>query len=150
MKLSYRPFKNTDRQELMTMITSLYFEDPDGQKMDEGKINKTIHFLSNNPQSGSILILTYEEKIVGYCIMIRYWSNEYGGELTFVDELFIKQEYRSHGFGSQFIKLFAKERQSVSKAILLEVFPYNQKAFNFYLKNGFEKNRGQFLKLNLS
>ena len=127
MNVSYNPYQESYKTELTSLIKLLYEEDPEGTTMTEGKINSTIQHLTSNPQSGKILVITSNEIIIGYSILINYWSNEFGGAILFLDELCIKPEYRRQSIGTKFIQHLIAESQSGYKAIFLEVFPSNKR-----------------------
>jgi hypothetical protein len=42
--------------------------------------------------------------LLGYALLIPYWSNEFGGVLLFVDELFVLREVRNRGIGHSFFR----------------------------------------------
>ncbi|MFN8575232.1 MAG: GNAT family N-acetyltransferase [Candidatus Sericytochromatia bacterium] len=143
--LSYIKFAEKYKSELTKMIFTLYEENIECERINNKKIDDTIAFLNANPSSGTINMITINEVIIGYFLIVNYWSNEFGGQLAFIDELFIKEEYRSKNYGSEFIKLFIENNKTYYKAIFLEVFPSNKKAYNFYMRNGFIENEGKYL-----
>lgn len=150
MSIHYSPYNDNDKLEIIALIKQLYIEDNGGEPMTLEKINATIHFLNKNPQNGQIVSIKDKDVIVGYAILINFWSNEMGGIILHVDELFIKKEYRSQSIGTQFIKHLIKTKQKDYIAIQLEVFPSNMKALEFYSKNGFHKTESNLLRYSLS
>lgn len=137
MSIQYRKFKTNDSEILKKMIQNLYREDAGGNDINEDKINKTIQTLSNHPEKGSILIMEKEGAVIGYCILIHFWSNEYGGDIINIDELYIQKEYRNQGIGSHFMKHIIKTKPQKAVAIDLETTPKNKKARELYKKLGF-------------
>jgi GNAT superfamily N-acetyltransferase len=138
MTVEYIQFRDEFRNVLMGMIKALYAEDPSGNKMNEEKIDKTIIYLKSHSESGKILLFISNGVIVGYSIIIYYWSNEYGGFILLLDELFVKEEYRNQGIGSAFISHLVTDETAFCKAIFLEVIPSNEHAMRFYNRIGFE------------
>lgn len=118
---------------------SLYKEDPEGEIMDLNKIEKTIDTLTAFPEKGKIVIFEREGYVVGYSILIFYWSNEYGGDILNIDELYIKSEHRNNGYATDFLKYLVKEYKNKAKALMLEVTPSNTKAYNYYKNLGFKE-----------
>ncbi|MFC1849303.1 GNAT family N-acetyltransferase [candidate division CSSED10-310 bacterium] len=137
IKPEFRLYQPADRAEIETMVLALYAEDSFGQPMTTQKIQQTIAVLSSQPDRGEILIFTVEQQVVGYAMLIFYWSNEYGGDIIFIDELYIKAAWRNRGIGKRFFEyVIACDREN-RKAIQLEVTPLNQKGLDFFQKQGF-------------
>ena len=137
MNIEFVPFERSDCEDLTAMIKSLYKQDPEGEKMNELKINNTIDHLLTFPASGNILMIKTDKRNIGYSIIINYWSNEYGGNIIFLDELYIRPECRNQKTGTGFLKWLITKRFNNCKAILLETLPSNLKALEFYKKSGF-------------
>lgn len=122
--------------DFLSMVTSLYCEDPEGQQMEESKVKATINEYKRNPEKVKICNLFKQHEMIGYSILVYYWSNEYGGNILCIDELFIKEEYRNKGIGSLFIKFFEEKGNAV--ALQLETTPSNDRVFNYYQRLGFK------------
>lgn len=146
MSITYIPYTADHDAEFKSLVNGLYDHSPEGQPMKPHKIEATIEYLTRNPDKGSIILFLSHDNVVGYSILIPYWSNEYGGQILFVDELFVKEEYRNHKVGSHFLQYLFQKKAHGFKAILLEVFPSNTQAYNFYTRNGFEPNAGKFMR----
>jgi ribosomal protein S18 acetylase RimI-like enzyme len=146
MQVHYSNYTEEYKEELLQMVKSLYLE-PGGQVMSDGKIMRTIDFLSKNPDQGKIVIFRLDGKSIGYSILINFWSNEFGGLILIIDELFIREEFRNRGVGTDFIQMLTGTANSGYKAIQLEVYPSNTKALHLYTLLGFEKTPNHFLRL---
>ena len=137
MKINIRKFKLIDKKELIELIQNLYKKDSNGESINLQKINRTLKELFLHTEKGSIFVIEEKEKIIGYSIIINYWSNEFGGNILFIDEIFIHQDYRNMGIGTNFINYLIKNKINSSVGIQLEVVKSNTKAKNFYEKLGF-------------
>lgn len=104
MNITYRQFKTSDKKAVVELIKSLYREDPEGKLIFDEKINRTFNELTKHPDNGTIMIIEADSKIIGYSILINFWSNEHGGNILDIDELYIKSNYRGKGIGSKFIQ----------------------------------------------
>jgi|WetSurMetagenome_2_1015567.scaffolds.fasta_scaffold01284_2 GNAT superfamily N-acetyltransferase len=144
MKIEYIPYRDEFRDDLIEMIKSLYSEDPSGKEMSNKKIERTISFLQSNPDTGRIVMITEAAMVSGYAIIVYFWSNEYGGPVLLLDELFIREEFRGKGIGKGFIKNLISIETGKSKAIFLEVIPSNTRAMEFYQNAGFQLNVNKF------
>ncbi len=145
----FRVLNDEDIAELQMMVLALYREDPPGQPMSPGKIRNTVTELSTHPDKGAIIIMHVGDAIVGYSIVIYSWSNEYGGNIGLIDELYVKPSWRNRGIGSSYLKYLTKARKEVNlKGLHVETTPVNQRALGFYSRQGFKqaKNRHMFRK----
>lgn len=147
MNINYRQFDESDRKELSAMIQALYVEDPPGLTMSSEKIDRTITELTSHPDKGTIILLTNDSDIVGYSLLINFWSNEFGGNVLTIDELYIKQDYRSQGIGTNFIKHLIESKFAGAVGLQLEVTEKNEKARRLYEKFGFKKYKNDILML---
>jgi len=89
-KMKFRAFKYADYSELKRMIHALYREDPGNEQITDEKISKTVKELRKNPSKGKIIIFEKRKVTIGYSILIFYWSDEYGGDILHIDELYVK------------------------------------------------------------
>lgn len=77
------------------------------------------------------------EKIIGYGITVKSYSTEFGGECIWIEDIFVEAEYRGRGIGSQFIRRVKSHHPD--KILRLEAEADNDKALNFYGKQGFRE-----------
>lgn len=131
------PFETQHIAQLKQMITGLYQEEDGGLPMSDEKMDRTLGFLTSHPDMGEILLFRLADEIIGYAILIRYWSNEYGGIMLSVDELYIKEAHRGQGYGTLFFEQIFERVPSECHCIFLEVWPTNTRALRFYEKLGF-------------
>jgi hypothetical protein len=97
MDVEYRLYRDNDYKDLLKMIYSLYNEDPEGEPISENKINNTINEYKKNPQKISIYLFKKGDESIGYALLVYFWSNEYGGNILTIDELYVTEKYRSKG-----------------------------------------------------
>ncbi len=149
MNVKYRQFKNGDSDAVAGLIQDLYREDPSDRPMLPQKIAGTFDSLTRHPDRGCIMVLEYENGIIGYSIIINFWSNEFGGNVSFIDELYVKKEFRGRGVGTDFIKYLAENKFGDAVALRLEVTPGNKKARKLYESLGFKSHKNDTLNLEL-
>ncbi len=142
---SYRPFTVNDTQTVTAMIESLYAEDPSGKPISAAKITRTLTTLPAHPNKGEIMVLVVGEETVGYAILINAWSNEFGGNVLVIDELYVQPNFRSQGIATDFILDLQRVRYNQAVAIELEVTPENSAARRLYERLGFASHTNQVL-----
>lgn len=81
----------------------------------------------------------FEEKetVMGYAQISRTFSQESGGIVIWVEELFIRPEYRGRGLGSAFFDFL--ETHYPASRYRLEVEPENKRARAMYEKLGYRE-----------
>lgn len=135
MDTTFRLYLEEDYPDLTEMIFSLYREDPEGEQMDEGKIRRTIAEYRRNPDKVRIYMFRKGEENIGYAILVYFWSNEFGGNVVTIDELYVKKDYRSGGIGTEFFT-FAEKLENKT-ALQLETTPSNRRVCDYYKRLGF-------------
>ena len=84
-----------------------------------------------------LYILEYNGEIAGYSAVANTFTTEGGGKTVWLDELYIRENYRGKGLGSQLID-FLKSDGTI-KRIRLEITPENENAKRLYKSKGFEE-----------
>jgi len=135
MELRFELYKDSDYDDLKNMILQLYQEDPEGEQMNDCKINETIDEFKINPQKLNIYMLKNHGQNIGYAILVYFWSNEYGGNIVTIDELYVNPDARGKGVSTEFLSHV--ERLENMVAIRMEVTPSNQMALSYYQRLGF-------------
>lgn len=83
------------------------------------------------------LIFEHEDKVAGYALLCKTYSQEAGGMAVWIDELYLRPEFRNRGMGKNF---FAELESLVPAArYRLEIEPDNLRAEKLYKSMGFEE-----------
>lgn len=150
MNTSYRLAGLMDAEELTIMSMELYNEVTNRKDFTENRIVATIRFYEQNTNMGEVLMIEYDGILAGYSIIFRFWSNEYGGLLIGIDELFIKKEFRNYGIASTFTNTLIDDEKKIPGfvGIELESHPDNEAANKLFASLGFPKNENSsYIKL---
>jgi ribosomal protein S18 acetylase RimI-like enzyme len=149
MEVKFRKFVSSDTKIIADMIRDLYREDPGTKLMSNQKIKRTFESLTKHPEKGRIIVFEYKDKIIGYSILINFWSNEFGGNIIVLDEIYIKKIFRARGIDTNFIKYLSKNKSGNSVAIQLEVTPGNKRGRKLYESLGFKLYKNYMFDLEL-
>ncbi len=86
-------------------------------------------------------IIEHNDEIAGYSMLAKSYSTEYAGICIWIEDLYIKPEYRSLGLGTQFFEFVNNKYDSSSAAVRfrLEVEPSNKQAIHVYKKCGYNE-----------
>lgn len=74
--------------------------------------------------------------VAGYAMIAKSFSTEFGKQCIWIEDLYIKPEYRGTGIGTNFLS-FIKQKYSDS-ILRLEVEEENEHAVHVYRKSGFQ------------
>ena len=74
--------------------------------------------------------------IQGYAMLAKSFSTEFGKPCIWIEDLYVKDEYRGFGIGSHFLKYV--ETKYPNALLRLEVEAENERAVNVYKKCGYE------------
>jgi ribosomal protein S18 acetylase RimI-like enzyme len=142
MDISYRLARLIDAEELTIMSMDLYNEVINRKDFTENRIVATIRFYEENTNMGEVLMIECNGLLAGYSIIFRFWSNEYGGLLIGIDELYIKKQFRNYGVAKSFTNILINDekRNPLFAGIELESHPNNEAANRLYASLGFPKN----------
>lgn len=128
------------------MVLGLYAKD--GLKPSEMTIEKvglSVEKLTANHSPGEIFIFEKESEAIGYSIVNRFWSNEFSGHISYIDELYVKPNFRGSGIGAQFFEYLPTKPENDSVAFMLETVRTNEDAIRFYEKNGFQTHHNHLM-----
>jgi ribosomal protein S18 acetylase RimI-like enzyme len=83
--------------------------------------------------------LEIEHQLSGYALLIAFWSNELGGNICEVDELFVVPERRNQGHGKSLFEAISERGlwPTPIAGIALGVTPGNVRARRLYERLGF-------------
>jgi GNAT superfamily N-acetyltransferase len=91
------------------MCLALYEEDPSPMPVPEGNSRTTLATLRAEPVRGRAVVLEVEGVTTGYALLISFWSNELGGELIVIDELYVTPSFRNRGHARELLTILTKE-----------------------------------------
>ena len=81
-------------------------------------------------------IFEEEGEVQGYAMVAKSFSTEFGKPCMWIEDLYIKSEYRGLGLGSQFFEFI--EKKYPESVLRLEVEQENERAIHVYEKCGYE------------
>ncbi len=118
--------------------------------MPDENFLRTVHELETHPEKGTILVIGRDGQIVGYAVLINFWSNECGGNVLIIDELYVAPPCRGQGIGADFVRHLIDNEWNEAVAVRLEVTPWNTRARRLYERLGFASHKNETMQLRLS
>ena len=135
MDFIIREIEGNDRAALLSLMREFYSSDAVMTNGSDEIFSADIDAcLADSPfLSGYVFELGGE--IVGYAMTAHSFSTEFGRPCVWIEDLYIKDEYRGKGFGSAFFDYIEARCQGV--LFRLEAEEENHNAVSLYKKRGF-------------
>jgi GNAT superfamily N-acetyltransferase len=136
----WRIARAEDDDAIVAMCAQYYYEDPGPRPVPPDQMRETLAVLRREPMRGRTVVLEIDGRAVGYSLLIAFWSNELGGEVCDVDEVFVAREHRGRGHGRALFDAIESRQlwPAPAVAIALGVTPGNARARRLYERIGFE------------
>ena len=130
-------FTKEDKNEYFELAELFYHSDAVLHPVPYSHLEATFNELMTSSPFLDACKIIYNNTTVGFALFAITYSQEAGGKVLWLEELYIKEEYRNLGIGKKFFdELFAK-LPSDFKRIRLEVEEENEGAVKFYKRLGF-------------
>ena len=138
MKIILREATLDDAASILQMMNDFFtlFQYP----FDRHERERQVQEIIENASWGQIWMCCHENQdIIGYQFVAFTYSFEFKGRVAYLDEYFIKEEFRGQGIGQQFLNLLMETyKKEKFGSIRLEIESYNQRAYFLYEKMGFK------------
>jgi ribosomal protein S18 acetylase RimI-like enzyme len=134
----FKSATSEDIETLIMMMRDLYGHDGLAP-LDEASARRALPGIIGDDTFGRVFIIFLEDEVAGYAVLTFGYSLEFHGRDAFVDELYLRNEYRGQGIGKRALEFLTEvcAAEGVS-ALHLEVERANTSAQAVYRKFGFE------------
>jgi hypothetical protein len=132
LQIMWRIATALDDEDIVAMCAALNSEDPGFTPVRPEQVRRTLAKLREQPDRGRAVVCDMDHRVVGYALLISFWSNELGGEVCNIDELFAL--FRRLGDAEESLW------HVKPAALTLEVTPQNRRAIALYERLGFRGN----------
>lgn len=137
MNFSIRQFQKDDKQEILLMMTEFYSSNA---VYTNGSIEIFEADFENCVNDSPYLegyVFHTNEKILGYAMLAKSFSTEFGKMCIWLEDLYLKKEYRGLGIIPKFMSFV--ETHYNNAILRLEVEADNKHAMYVYKKQGFKE-----------
>jgi len=139
-KVILRDASTEDLDLLVALMREMQGDDPWSCEFTDRGAREAASNLLRNPALGRFWMICLDQEIVGYIVLSFDYSLEYGGKCGWVDEFFVRQEYRGRGIGSQALQFFADRARGLgARTVHLGVRRGNP-AIDLYRRAGFKEH----------
>ena len=105
----------------------------------ESYFNTTIDMILNGSPYAEGWLVEHGGRPAGYGLIAKSYSNEVGGLVVWLEELYIAEEFRGLGLGSKLIAYIEDQYRDRAARFRLEVTDSNVGAKRLYQKLGYER-----------
>ncbi len=134
---SVRPMIREDLEEVLGMMKVFYASPAVLHKAPEEVLKQDIEDCVGDMPYIEGYVFAEREIIAGYAMVAKAYSTEYGGLCLWVEDIYMKPEYRHQGLGSLFFSYLEKKYEGMAVRYRLEVEFENEAAVAAYKKNGY-------------
>ena len=139
MKIYFKIASDEDVPEILTMMEQ--FNSIDNYPFEKGTTQKNLVDFLADRNLGITWVIKYDNLVIGYIVLAYGYSFEHGGRGAFIDELFLKTEFRRKGIGGLTMDFIQNEAPKLGvKVIHLEVEQHNGGGVKLYKEKGFMDN----------
>ena len=135
--MNIRKARETDRTQVIEMSGALYRSGAALHPIPDAQISRTFDVVMGGSPFAALYIAEQDGQTAGYALLAYTYSNEAGGLVVWIEELYIKPQYRGGGFGSQMLSFIEREHAGRAARIRLEVDSSNEGAKRLYIAAGF-------------
>ncbi len=129
----------SDDDILDELCRGLYLEDVGPLPAETRSMRETLATLRREPWRGRAVVRVAGGQVIGYALLIAYLSNELGGEVCAVDELYVRRDFRGQGHGAALFEAIEQGEiwPTPAVALALGVTAGNVRARSLYERLGF-------------
>ncbi|WP_411677251.1 GNAT family N-acetyltransferase [Caproicibacter sp.] len=133
-----RKIREDDREAYLEMAEDFYSSDAVCHKIPRRHFEAAFQELMRSREYAEAYFLEYGNQTAGYALLAKTFSQEAGGMVVWIEELYVKPEFRGCGLGHEFFAHLKEHLPADVKRVRLEAEPTNQKAISLYRRLGFE------------
>ena len=132
-----RKITPADRQIYVAMATDFYSSDAVCHAVDKKHFDLTFDELMRSDTYAEGYIFESDGAVSGYALLAKTFSQEAGGIVIWIEEIYIKPEFRGMGQGKEFLKSIISRLGHGITRVRLEASACNSRAVKLYRSLGF-------------
>ncbi|MGN1042706.1 MAG: GNAT family N-acetyltransferase [Christensenellales bacterium] len=132
-----RPINRDDKDFFIDSCREFYSSSAVMHAVSEKNFEKTFSLLMQENPYARCYIYETEGKKAAYLLISITYSNECGGIVVWLEEMFVLPRYRSRGIGSELFRYVENEYKNAACRFRLEATRENERAIALYKKLGY-------------
>lgn len=133
-----RKMTEKDRELYIKMAEEFYSSDAVLHPIPHENFEKTADEAMRSDAYCEIYLLECDGKAAGYGLTARTFSQEAGGQVLWVEEIYIREDFRSRGLGREFFSYLEENNKEKITRFRLEVEEENARAIFLYKRLGYD------------
>ena len=136
--MNIRPMEQKDFDKVLKMMKVFYASDALLIHPEEAVLRKTLEDAIEAGPYVEGFVFCGGEELAGYGMIAKSYSTEMGGRCIWIEDIYIKPEFRGQGLGTGFLQFVEDRYQDWAVRLRLEAEEDNKKAMAVYRSAGFE------------
>lgn len=132
-----RKVTQNDRELFVTLSEEFFSSDAVYHSIPTEFHEKSFDELMRSDEYIEAFILERDGAPAGYALIAKTFSHEAGGKVVWIEELYVREQYRGHGLGKAFFAYMDENCPAARHR--LEIEPDNVRAKKLYSSLGYEK-----------
>lgn len=133
-----RRLEKRDRELYIKMAHDFYHSSAVLHPIPDAYFERTFEECMRAESYARGYILEHDGDTAGYGLISKTYSQEAGGYVYWLEELYILERFRSKGLGAEFIKYLEATKEPGVTRLRLEVEEENTRAIALYKKLGYQ------------
>ena len=132
-----RPVENKDRSIFLELTAEFWNTPAVHAKIPLAYHERTFDLIMKGTPYVSAYLISYNETVVGYGLLSFTYSNEAGGMVVWLEEIYIREAYRGKGLGNEYLHFVSDTYREKAAWLRLEIAPQNDRAKRLYERHGY-------------
>ena len=133
-----RKMRSEDKKTYMEMAREFYHSDAVLHPVPDTYFERTADEALRSDVYAEIFLFECENEAAGYGLIAKTYSQEAGGMVWWIEEVYVREAFRSKGIGREFFADLDKVKGSAVTRMRLEVEEDNTRAVALYKKLGYK------------
>ena len=127
-----------DKEIYIGMAEEFYHSDAVLAPIPRTFIERTVEEALRSDTYAEIFLFEYEGEPAGYALIAKTFSQEAGGMVWWIEEVYIRELFRSKGLGREFFEYIENHKDEGVARLRLEVEEENIRAVSLYERLGYK------------
>ena len=137
--LKIRFMEERDRSEVFSMMREFHSSDAVIYTASDEILHRDISDCIGDMPFIEGFVFEDAGEILGYSMVAKSYTTEFGGLCVWIEDLYIKEEFRGKGIGGEFFDFIEKRYEDKAVRYKLEVEEENVRAVSMYKKTGYDE-----------
>ncbi len=133
-----RKIEEKDKNVYLEMAHEFYHSPAVLHPVPDAYLERTFEECMRSADYIECYIFETDGEYAGYGLTAKTFSQEAGGYVYWLEELYVREKYRSKGLGREFFEMMEKKKEDGAARLRLEVEEDNVRAIALYKRMGYD------------